>query len=260
MGILLCLEKNMNNLRIQKVKKKISVTYSGTSTVLSIENQRKITSNWNFINNKKRYFNGDIYTVNQICSTQNEITFSVSRTDYAHYLYSSNHNLQEEDCKIIFTSAVLLTNDNKIILGKMGTNTSSPNRIQCIGGNIDANDLEENKFNLQDSIYREINEEIGISVPKNKLTPTYLKTDSHMKYTAIIFCVNLEKSWPDIKNLFQKHTNVLSSMNRSPELQNLLSVNLNNESITDFYKKNKSHLVDYLQPLLNTLVLDKKYE
>ncbi|KRN31177.1 NUDIX hydrolase [Liquorilactobacillus mali] len=248
----------MNNLKIQKVKKKISVTYSGTSTILSVENQRKITSNWNSINRKKRYFNGDIYTVNRICSTQNEIIFSVNKTDYAHYLYSNSHNLQEEDCKIIFTSVVLLTNDNKIILGKMGTSTSSPGRIQCIGGNIDANDLEENKFNLRNSICREINEEIGISVPKNKLTPAYLKTDSYMKYTAIIFWINLDKSWTDIKNLFQRHTNALSNMNRLPELQNLLPVNLNEESISDFCKENKNHLVDYLPPLLNTIVLDKK--
>ncbi len=46
----------MDNLKIQKVKKQISVTYSGTSTILSVENQRKITSNWNSINRKKKIF------------------------------------------------------------------------------------------------------------------------------------------------------------------------------------------------------------
>lgn len=240
-------------ISIKQVSKPIIVRYNQTQMTLTTQEKAAIQTNWNIINKDSIFFNGEIYSLVDTEETDDEILFVMNKTDFSHYMYSDKHDMGKNRCRIVYTDSILITSDNKLILGVMNTTTASPNLIQCVGGNIDDNDLVGNEFDLKASIIREVEEEIGLHLTKEEHTTTLIKTDSDLKYTGVMFYVRLSESANNIRKIFNAHTTKIKKQGLIPELQDIILLDLKPSTIEVFQQMNRGNFVDYMDTLLGYL-------
>ncbi|MBY0122291.1 hypothetical protein [Bacillus sp. S/N-304-OC-R1] len=75
--------------------------------------------------------NGEVFTMIDIASTPKSLVITVAKTDYKHYLYTLRHENSANPCKVIYTCAAVITNDNQIVIGRMNGKTSTPGRLRA---------------------------------------------------------------------------------------------------------------------------------
>lgn len=239
-----------DSITIEKVTKEVIVRFSGKKNFVSEKSKNKIQENWNRKNSDSTFFNGKMYTVSEIYEGENKIEYILDETDYAHYLYTDEHDDIDELCKIIFVSVIIYSGDNKLILGRMSKDTASPGRVQCVGGNIDETSLVDSKFDITKTILQEIQEEIGILLDEKDIKLSYTKVDKDNKYTAMIFETFLEEDSENINKKFRNYQRGLQKTNMFSELSELVYVDSNIESVNLFCEKEADYIVDYLPKLL----------
>lgn len=244
----------VKEITIKEIQKDVKVKYDGDKLQLSVELAKKIEEFWQDFNKDGRFFNGEIYSLATIDESEQLIEFEMKRSNFAHYLYSKHHRAlpREDACRIAFTSALLVTKDQQLVLGRMNHNTANPGLIQCVGGNLDDHDLVACEFQLSASIAREVAEEIGIEVQPPQ--PIYLKTDQQLLETAIIFWLELDYTKAELLEIFDAHQQQQLDRNEIPELSEILFVENTAEAVLAFCEANREQLFDFIEPLLRFVV------
>lgn len=195
--------------------------------------------------------NGVIYHVSKFTfptATKPTYTFELQETKYEHFVYS-RHKLSEDSpyyCRTLFASSIIITADDHFVFGDLGEKSFRPGYLQSVGGSLDLADGTGREFDLEQTIKREVLEEIGIDLRDPSLTrtlePAYLKQNGNY---GIIFRIELNWSSEEIQQNFQKKQQ-LGEIDE--EFQTLLTVPRN--EIRRFLEQDTRRRVDHLHLLM----------
>ena len=152
---------------IIKISKPIIIKYEERETKLSKELKEKIEEFWKkAVEENPNLYNGTDYTIEKIEENKNEIKMIATRTNYAHYLYDERVGIKEKEykCNVPWGGIILETKDNYLVLGEMDKTTSVPYCLQIPGGGIDKKDIYKGIININQTIKRELKEEINLNL------------------------------------------------------------------------------------------------
>ncbi|WP_339063998.1 hypothetical protein [Tepidibacillus marianensis] len=244
----------MKPIIIEKIPKKVTVKMDLNPLIISSEVIEKHNQFWKEkINENPSLRNGEVFTITNIEQDTEELKVTVTKTDYKHYLYTLYHEDCLSPCKVIYTCASVITNDNYIVFGKMNKNSSTPGRLQFTGGGIDETDFNGETFDLVQNIGKEINEEMGLDIncPYTRhFFPKFVKHKGTHDFWAVMFELSVDYSVQELDELFQRHNQQLIENGDYPEFDKLIFVSLEKESIESFIQNEKAPMVDYLTPIL----------
>ncbi|NLC31584.1 MAG: hypothetical protein GX765_06055 [Candidatus Moranbacteria bacterium] len=246
----------MNTIKISKFNKKLVVRFNDRKIELPKKWQDKVNDYWqSLIESGKKYTRGDVFTVVKNEELVYEHQILVEKTDYAHYLYCQNVDAEMEGhgIKVIFTSCLVETSDNKIIFGKMGEHTARAGIYQLCGGGVDSSDIKDGIFDFLVNISKELKEEFDIDVKDesrvNEIDATYLKQGGETKKMAVVFRVKLNEVSEDFLRKYNLFAQYLKNENRSPEFGEIVVLERTKNNIEDFFNQNRSECDEYMEPL-----------
>ncbi|UAC48059.1 hypothetical protein K6959_15970 [Bacillus aquiflavi] len=235
-------------------KKKMTIDLDSTPLTLPLAIREKHQLCWD--EQKKQnssLHNGVVFTITNMKRTPKELSVTVAKSDYKHYLYTINNKNCEYPCKVIYACAAVITKDRHLVIGRMNTQTSTPGRLQFPGGGIDETDLKGTILDLQGNMNKEIKEEIGINIHSpsvRSFSPKFLKHGGAHDFWVIIFEMLIEYTVGELKTSFSNHNKRLTKLGIQPEFAEILFVPLHIDKIEPFIKHEQSPKVDYLLPIL----------
>ncbi|SEN03516.1 NUDIX domain-containing protein [Lihuaxuella thermophila] len=243
---------------ILSAPKRIQVWVKDETVDLPLPIQEQIDHYWNTVNrDQERFTRGTIYTVSRMESNPDFLNVELVKTDYAHYLYTNRKSLPEAyACQVIYSAVMLVTQDEQVLIGEMGTDTAHPGRLQFPGGSVDPRDVYGNRVDLRESVIRECREEIGFDLKNRQLVgsfdPKYVKLGGPFRSIAVIYKANLRLTSRELQELYAKHVQSLLSAGETPEFTSLTFVSTDPEAVRKFCREDQREKVDYLEPVLRT--------
>lgn len=235
----------MTEINMLKFDDNVKIHYTNKKILLTQEYSERVQSHWeSLLDTGKKFFNGDVFTISKIEIDGNKIHIYVGLTNYAHFLYTINkNNYEDDDCRIIHTSVLITTSDNKFAIGEMNECTAFPFKLQFIGGGIDKEDISGEFLDLEHNIKKEILEELGIQIENRdivgSLRPCYLKSGGKRNFLSAIFKLDLLISEEELAEVLNKHNKNLSLKSEMQEIRNLIFINSDKESIREFIINDK---------------------
>ncbi len=227
--------------------------YSGKCAALSSNLKRNIDDHFNqLILAGKTFDNGELFIVERIKKCDKSLIFKLVKSNYAHYLYYRSNKHCKVPCVSVAVNALIVTSDNYLVLGKMSNTTALPNKIKFIGGALDKRDLSNDYFNIDSTLKREIEEEVGLTLDCN--TTEYLKnklimTRQNLSFFAILVEVKLNISKEKLYNSFNVY-NKVQQLSKTNELTDLVYLEKSKEAISRFVNNNSYSTVSYLREAL----------
>ncbi len=235
----------MEETIISEFNDKLKVYYTNEKKSLPKEYSEQVKRHWeDILSGGKKFFNGDVFTINNIVISESSLNIFVRLTDYAHFLYTIHKNKYEEnDCRVIHTSVLIQTSDNKFAIGEMNEGTAFPFKLQFIGGGIDKGDIKGDIIDLEHNIKKEILEELGIEVENKSivksLKPCYLKSGGESNFLSAIFKMELLVEEYELKKLLKRHNEDLASKMEMQEIRELNFLDAKKEAIVKFVSEDK---------------------
>lgn len=242
-----------SEVEITKVNKKVRLYYSTKRIKLPEHIQKNIDNYWKIrLNNNKKLIRGKIFCIQDIIDNTNEINIKLVDTDYAHYLYTLNNVIEKEyACRVCFAVGLIITSDNKYIIGQMNKDTATPFRLQLPGGGLEEKDIVNGNICLEGNLDRELKEEVGFSIADEKIVASselrYIKKGGDGEFIAFIYKIKLKISSEEYSSYFEEYC---KSLLNEPELCNVFFVSKKRKMIDDFFDNAKAPTVDYLYPVI----------
>jgi hypothetical protein len=240
--------------------KQINLKFTNKKISIPVHIQKKIDEHWEgLIKGGKNYTRGEVFSLENLKEKEGVVDAELSLSDYAHYLYSQNISLPfEHACKNIHTSCLIETQDGILVFGRMGHQTSRPGRIQCVGGGLDNDDLENGVIDLRHNIAKELQEEVGLN-SKNRATVSnfklqYLKYSPSINSVAAIFLLSLNMPIAEFKKHYKKFGTELAEKKELPEFGKLIYLKKEKTAVDEFCRHEKESLDHYMGALLGALV------
>lgn len=233
----------MNETIISEFNNNIKVYYTNQKTSLPMHYSEDVNKHWeSLLISGKKFFNGDVFTINNIETNEDGVNIFVGLTNYAHFLYTINkNNYEDNDCRVIHTSALIETIDNKFAIGEMNEGTAFPFKLQFIGGGIDKSDIKGEILDLEHNIKKEILEELGIEVENKSivksLKPCYLKSGGQSNFLSVIYKLELLINEDELKVLLNKHNEYLALKMEMQEIRSLIFLDAKKQAIEEFVTK-----------------------
>ncbi|MEG1254931.1 hypothetical protein [Clostridium sp.] len=227
----------MRDTIISKYDDRIAVYYTKNKISLPENYSSEVEKHWAQLKlQDEHFFRGDAYTITNIEINENKVNIFVSLTDYAHFLYTIHRKkFIVPDCRVIHTSVLIETIDNKFAIGVMNTGTAAPNKLQLIGGGIDKNDIEGDVFDLHHNIKKEIFEELGIDVADARivksLNPYVLKSGGEDNFLSAIFKMELLINEDELAQRLVHHNEVLILKGENPEIKSLIFIDISKKAV-----------------------------
>lgn len=244
----------MEPILIEETPAKVTVKYNPVPLDLPVSIKEQHDKFWdNQIKTNPHLRNGEVFTIIQINNTPKELEVTVAKTDYKHFLYTIRNKGCAFPCKVIFTCVAVITSDNYIAFGGMNEYTSTPGRLQFTGGGLDESDLDGFEFNLEKSIGKELEEEMGLLIESphvNSFAPRFLKSKGTYDFWALMFELRVDYTSNELQTMFEKHNRRLIEKGEHPEFEEFLFVLLEEANVLDFVENNHSLKEDYLNPVL----------
>lgn len=241
----------MRPARIKPIPKNLTIKLDG-KVAIPADIRKRIDKNWRqLVARNHRLYNGEIFTVTNVDDTDRSTTITLAETDYAHYLYSRQaRDLGELTVRVIHPAALVVSSDDKFIFGVMAEYTSEPSIIQCCGGGLDNNDVENGLVDMDVCIVRELNEELGINIQDEKIVeafyPAYLKSGGETGKMTAVYILRIKQSGADFMGYYQRFVQSLVARNQEPEFSQLICINSDQQSVEDLIKNSGKNLNDYM--------------
>ncbi|RFU67034.1 hypothetical protein [Bacillus sp. V59.32b] len=245
----------MKPIVLTPLTKEVIVEYSQSIVQLSSKRKREIEEFWMEINQHNSFHRGEVFNVYSIIEQGDLYNIILNCTDYAHYLHTvRNHITDEEGCKVVFGAGLVETKDSKFVFGEMGNHTAYPGRLQCVAGGLSWEDKKGDYFDIEESVLRELAEELGISNNNHieKCTPLFIKKGGIYDFLVILYHIKLSITSNELILNYQNFTEELLIKGEKPEFQKVIYIENNKESITSFFD-----CEDYLQPYLEQMAESK---
>jgi hypothetical protein len=246
----------LNPIILTPLTKEVKVEYTQNSVQLSSIRKREIEDFWNTINQHSSFHRGEVFNVFSIIEQDDLCKIMLNCTDYAHYLHTVRNNItDEEGCKVVYGAGLVETNDSKFVFGEMGSHTAYPSRLQCVGGGLSREDKKGNYFDINESVIRELAEELGVDYCNHieKCTPVFIKKGGTYDFLVILYHIKLKVTAKELNKNYQKFTEELFIKGEKPEFQKVIYIENNKKVITSFFEKDDRNCVDYLQPYLEQM-------
>lgn len=245
-------------IRLTPISKPVQVIYAGRRFQLQHSVQSAIDAYWDaLLQSGKTFTRGDVFTIEAIEEQESSLQIKVSLTDYAHYLATINHvsEISECPCRVVYTSVLIKTKDNDLVFGEMAEHTSTPHRLQCAGGGITRDDIQDdNVIGLLENAQMELLEETGIDCDnrdhKCKIRFSYLKQGGEGDFVGAMFMAETGMTSKEVKTLFQNHSASIVADGQKPEFTDLIFVKNAKKDIEIFLENNQKPINDYLPCLL----------
>ena len=250
----------MKESTISPLTKQLIVRFSNKTVDLPLGIQKKIDIYWDeLLQSGKMYKRGEVFTVTKKESFEDRLEILVEKTDYAHYLYCQNvDTLGEYDVHIIHTAVLVETNDAKTIFGKMGKYTSRAGIYQLCGGGIDNDDLQDNVFDFEHNITKELQEELGIDVADRRRVDVfelaYLKEGGPTDKMTVVYRVVLNETSEQFMVQYDAFVRKLRANGEFEEFGELVVLDRNKTSFDDFFNQEGIKLDEYMKPLFEYLI------
>lgn len=235
----------------------VEVIFSGERVVLPKELQYKVDKYWSKqLEAGREYFNGEVFTLDKIITDKDVTKIIVKETTFAHFLYnrSINGGLGKYEVKTVFATGLVMTSDNKIVLGKMAKHTSRAGKVQLSGGGLEKGDLGENGiFNMKHSVRKEVNEELGLNCQDKQRVKNfnyYCTVAGDGENVAIVYKIQLLEKADDFLQRYNKFLNELKNKKEKAEFENIIFLNRNSNDTKFFIEKNRLNFASYLEELL----------
>lgn len=243
----------MNTTKLVPLTKEVKVKLLEDQVKLSENRVNQIEQFWNEINVNGSFHRGEVFHVQSIEEGHDSYLVNLVRSDYAHYLYSVRHPIDKESCNIIYSAGLLETTDGTFVFGEMASNTAYPGRLQCVGGGLSFDDLVDSYFHMENSVLRELSEELGLNPATDvvECTPKFIKTGGTFNFTTILYHMKIDLSESELKETYAKFEDQLVKQGVIPEFHKVHYVKRN--EIDYFILHNKKQSVDYLFPLLRNM-------
>lgn len=244
----------MNPIVIEQAPTSIIVQIDTMPVAIPTETRNQHELFWNEqIKKNPTLRNGEVFTITNINHTSEELHVTVAKTDYKHYLYTLHHPDCDYPCKVLYTCAAIITNDQHIVFGQMNRLTSTPRRLQFTGGGLEESDLEGNTFSLKRNLSKEVKEEMGLEIDSSTIQtfiPKYIKHKGTHDFWAVIYEIVINYSAEEFNSLFHSHNQHLIESGKKPEFDQLIYLPLEKIAIESYLKNETAPMVDYLTPVL----------
>ena len=112
-----------------------------------------------------KYFNGRIHLLGEFSIRDDALTGRLIETDFRSYLYWREQGYPETGVRDGFGSALIVSMDGHVILGRQGEGGMNAGLAYLPGGFIDPRDIaSDGAIDIEASIAREIVEETGLTI------------------------------------------------------------------------------------------------
>ena len=246
----------MNNMiEISKVDRKIKLYHIAERIDLPEHIQEKINDYWKIrLSDNVKLRRGRVFCIRNIIYNSDEVEINLVDTDYAHYLYTMNNVIEKKyACRVCFAVGLIMTSDNKYIIGQMNKDTSTPLRLQLPGGGLEEQDIINGNVCLENNLDRELKEEVGFGIADKKMVASselkYIKQGGNCGFIAFIYKIKLKISSEEYRVYFKKYCNDLLN---TPELCNVFFVDRDRKIVDQFFNNMQVPIVDYLYPVILT--------
>jgi 8-oxo-dGTP pyrophosphatase MutT (NUDIX family) len=128
---------------------------------------------------------------------------TVSRVDYASYLYWRERRELDRSIRNVFGAAALHSADGALLLGIMGPHTANAGLIYPPSGSPDDDDVKAGRLDLPGNIVREVAEETGIALALPD-RPSWLAVDDGPRI-ALLLPVSLPGSAEELVGRIGRH-------------------------------------------------------
>ncbi len=242
-----------NKLDIEKVKKTIELKYFDEKMILPNNVQVKINAYWEKrLRENVKLRRGKVYCIRDVIYHVDKTTYNLVSTDYAHYLYTLNCDIEEKyACKVCFAVGLIITSDNKYIIGQMDEDTATPLRLQLPGGGLEEQDICDGRVCLDKNLDRELKEEVGFGLFDKQLVLssklTYVKHGGIGKFVAFIYSIKITLSSSEYTSYFR---NFCATLQDKSELCNIFFIDRESEAVDEFFNTLQMPVADYLYPVI----------
>lgn len=246
-------------IAFQPIPKNLTLTYAGDMVGLPLAVQALVDADWQKrVAKNPKLQNGEVFTVIGITHDANGMQVQLAATNYAHYLYSQQYqNLGEHTVHIIHPAAIVITSDNKLIFGAMGTHTSRPGIIQCCGGGIDFSDAVDGTVQIESCIRRELKEELNSDCYDTGVVrsfkPAFLKTGGPTEKMTVIYELEIKQNSVEFLKNYKNYVELLKKQGEDPEFERLFCVERTKREVEKFITEHESMLNEYMAVLLREL-------
>jgi hypothetical protein len=248
----------MHPIHISSIPKDFIVRFSGERFVLPQEWQEKVDTYWeSLLQEGRSYTRGDVFTVSENEEKDGVRELVVKQTDYAHYLYWQNVDLNMDGCgvRIICTSCLVETSDGKTIFGKMGSQTARAGVYQLSGGGIDRSDIrDDGTFDFRKNITKELSEELGINVSDTSRVKSidfaYLKQGGETGKIHVVFYLKLTQTAQEFLQSYGIFVKSLREIDELPEFGEIVALENAKDEIVSFFDAHRENCDEYMEPLL----------
>jgi len=174
-----------------------------------------------------QFFRGPVLSVQHIAFGVT-VRVDAAFTDYAHFLYSRRDKSAHDGWAVrpLFAAALPMTTDGFLVVGRMGSGTERPGRIQCIGGTAIASDVRDRVFLAEDSADREMLEEIGVGRSDPMLSERGVvgATVDPSGGVAVVVAYALHQDWARFRQRVERFFGQEQAQGRALELQAVLAL------------------------------------
>lgn len=245
-------------IRLEPLTVPIHIRYTTEPIILPVDLREKVEAYWQErLHKNPHLFNGDQFTLTNREDTPEAIEIVMAPTKFATSLYSMNHDDMEEYAHKVFHSACLvITSDNKLVVGEMGKDTARGGSICCSGGSIDRGDIRGESIDLDYSTTHELQEELGID-PYGEhaisYKPAYIKTGGLNNITTVLYELRLDIDSKTLAANYEAFAAELAKNNEEIEFGQLFYVDNTPKAVERFIAEHGLALDAYIPALFRTV-------
>jgi 8-oxo-dGTP pyrophosphatase MutT (NUDIX family) len=127
-----------------------------------MEHRQDITANWaSATSANPALFNGPFFMAEQAGVTKETFEARYHRTRFATMMHWKA-NVTNDKPWHIYGVGVIVSNDNRLIAGRMAPSTSAAGRVYFPAGSFDEDDVVDERIDVDGNMLREVEEETGI--------------------------------------------------------------------------------------------------
>ena len=252
------------SLKICKAPRDIIVRVIGRKLQLPTDINEAITRNNLALRENGLDFDDDtVFARLRVDWKDGGLCCQVCPTSYGHYLLSKKFNHRSDELSVpvhvVHTATFLITTDGYALVGKMDASTSNAGGIQAIGGTLDMQDVRsDNTLDLENNVYREVREEVGIDVTDTSHVSDVRRScvvhGGEEGKIAIVYVAQLVMDVSQFEKHFSDYQRGLQDRGTPCEFVQIYPVALSSDSVGEFVQEYRSLMTHYVALVLQQLV------
>lgn len=142
-------------------------------------------------------WNGRVLMAKTFACEDGRVRADMLETDFASYLAWRDWEFPDISAFNIFGSAIVVSRDGAVVLGRMAPQTVSPGYVDVPGGSLDLSDIREGgTVDIFGSTARELEEEMGLRMEEGRLGERFVVIDK--QYVSVSSVVHFDLDASDL--------------------------------------------------------------